>query len=114
MMNWMERMIRMRKETAEVGWGDFQILPSRRNDVLILRFESGGRSVVTIHNFSADPVDLHFRLDRADQQQQVLINQISDDHSRPEPDGRHCVLLEPYGYRWFRVSPHDPDPRPSA
>src|ERR1700753_697696 len=26
LMNWMERMIRMRKEVPEVGWGDFKFL----------------------------------------------------------------------------------------
>lgn len=113
MMNWMERMIRMRKETPEVGWGDFHILPSRRNDVLILRFESAGRSVLTIHNFSGAPIELRFRMDLEEQQHQLLINLISDDHSYPEDDGRHQVLLEPYGYRWFRVSTHDPAPHPS-
>ena len=32
-----------------------------------------------------------------------LINLLSDDHSNAEEGGRHCIVLEPYGYRWFRV-----------
>jgi maltose alpha-D-glucosyltransferase/alpha-amylase len=33
----------------------------------------------------------------------VLVNLLTEDHSHPETDSRHCILLEPYGYRWFRV-----------
>jgi maltose alpha-D-glucosyltransferase/alpha-amylase len=33
----------------------------------------------------------------------LLVNLLSEDHSRPDDTNQHCVLLEPYGYRWFRV-----------
>ena len=33
----------------------------------------------------------------------LLINLLAEDHSRADADGRHHVLLEPYGYRWYRV-----------
>ncbi len=103
LMNWMERMIRMRKETPEVGWGDFDILPSGRKDVLILRYHWRNGVVITIHNLAGDPIEVHFRpsLDPAAPPQR-LINLISDDHSDAGPEGNHQVLLEPYGYRWFR------------
>ena len=29
LLNWMERIIRMRKEVPEIGWGDFEILHCR-------------------------------------------------------------------------------------
>jgi maltose alpha-D-glucosyltransferase / alpha-amylase len=32
-----------------------------------------------------------------------LINLLSDDHSHADKNGRHSIVLEPYGYRWFRV-----------
>ena len=28
---------------------------------------------------------------------------LSDDHSDPDENGQHRVLLEPYGYRWYRM-----------
>jgi len=33
----------------------------------------------------------------------VLVNLLGDDHSRAADDGRHHLLLEAYGYRWYRV-----------
>lgn len=103
LMNWMERMIRMRKETPEVGWGDFDILPAGRNDVLILRFHWRNSVVLTIHSLGPDPIEIRFHpsQDPAASPER-LINLISADHSHPEPDGTHRILLEPYGYRWFR------------
>jgi maltose alpha-D-glucosyltransferase/alpha-amylase len=32
-----------------------------------------------------------------------LVNLLSNDHSYPDAQGRHALLLEPYGYRWYRV-----------
>jgi maltose alpha-D-glucosyltransferase/alpha-amylase len=102
-MNWMERMIRVRKETPEIGWGDYRIVESKRDDVLIVRYEWQGKSVVVVHSFTADPIELRFRAAKGGEVDGALLNVISSDHSYPESDGQHCVLLEPYGYRWFRV-----------
>jgi maltose alpha-D-glucosyltransferase/alpha-amylase len=33
----------------------------------------------------------------------LLVNLLTDDHSRARDDGRHHLLLEAYGYRWYRV-----------
>jgi hypothetical protein len=34
---------------------------------------------------------------------QLLVNLLSDAHSRAGEDGKHHLLIEAYGYRWFRV-----------
>jgi maltose alpha-D-glucosyltransferase/alpha-amylase len=31
------------------------------------------------------------------------VNLLSEDHSYPEKNDVHHILLEPYGYRWFRI-----------
>jgi maltose alpha-D-glucosyltransferase/alpha-amylase len=33
----------------------------------------------------------------------LLVNVLSDDSSRSDASRRHTVLLEAYGYRWYRV-----------
>jgi hypothetical protein len=33
-----------------------------------------------------------------------LVNLLSGENSSADASGKHCLLLEPYGYRWFRVS----------
>ena len=34
---------------------------------------------------------------------QVLVNLLSEEHSQADATGRHRLMLEAYGYRWFRV-----------
>jgi maltose alpha-D-glucosyltransferase/alpha-amylase len=33
----------------------------------------------------------------------LLVNLLSEAHSRAGEDGKHHLLLEAFGYRWFRV-----------
>jgi maltose alpha-D-glucosyltransferase/alpha-amylase len=96
LLNWMERIIRMRKEIPEVSWGDFDVLPLDDNAVLMLRYTWRGNAVLFLHNLADAPVEADF--EGPDQ----LTNLLSDDHSRPDDRGRHHIMLEPYGYRWFR------------
>jgi maltose alpha-D-glucosyltransferase / alpha-amylase len=101
LMDWTERMIRMRKEVPEIGWGDFSILPSGKPEVLALRYDWRNNSVLFVHNLSPIPTEVKFGASaKVDGQ---LVNLLSDDHSTPDASGKHSVLLEPYGYRWFRI-----------
>jgi len=96
LLNWMERVIRMRKEIPEVSWGDFEVLPLDDNAVLMLRYTWRGNAVLFLHNLSDAPVEVDFTGPAQ------LTNVLSEDHSQPDERGRHQVMLEPYGYRWFR------------
>jgi maltose alpha-D-glucosyltransferase / alpha-amylase len=102
LLNWMERMIRMRKEVSEIGWGDFSFVPVGTHEVLAMRYTWQNNAVLCIHNLNAEPREIRLTLP-AEEKQCVLANLLSSDHSQPDPEGRHSILLEPYGYRWFRV-----------
>ena len=103
LLNWMERMIRMRREVPEISWGDFHVLRASRDDVLALRYDWRNNSVLCLHNFGAEACTVKFRSGCTEPGQNRLINLLSDDHSEESDDGRHAVVLEPYGYRWYRV-----------
>ena len=102
MLNWMERIIRMRKEMPEVGWGDFAILPTRNRAVLAMRYDWQNNSVLFLHNFNAEPCEVTFDVGLRDGSGELLVNVLDEDHSTAQ-NGKHCVFLEGYGYRWFRV-----------
>src|ERR1700729_2260656 len=53
MLNWMERIIRMRKEVPEIGWGTFAILRVDTDEVLAMRYDWRGNAVLFLHNFGA-------------------------------------------------------------
>ena len=103
MLNWTERIIRMRKEVPEVGWGDFELIPTRQASVLAMRYDWRNNSVLFVHNFASTPQEVAFSSGIAGESGRVLINLLSEDHSRASADGKHRILLEAYGYRWYRV-----------
>ena len=90
MFNWTERIIRMRKEVPEIGWGDFAVLDTGNPAVLAMRYDWRNNSVLTLHNFNAQPLEVQFKPgvgDRGD----LLVNLLTDDHSRADARSRHCV-----------------------
>jgi maltose alpha-D-glucosyltransferase/alpha-amylase len=103
MLNWTERIIRMRKEVPEIGWGSFTVVESGAAEVLTLRFDWRNNAVLVVHNLGQAPREISFRLKSGDTPEGDLINLLSENHSRADHAGFHRILLEPYGYRWYRV-----------
>jgi maltose alpha-D-glucosyltransferase/alpha-amylase len=101
LLNWTERIIRTRKECAEIGWGAWTIVPRLPGNVLGMRYDWNGRSTITLHNFVDRPCTVQLRVTGSDGRS--LTNLLSQDVSEADENGRHRVELEPYGYRWFRV-----------
>jgi maltose alpha-D-glucosyltransferase/alpha-amylase len=102
MLNWTERIIRMRKEVPEIGWGDFAVLRTHPA-VLAIRYDWRGNSVLFVHNLASTPRELDLSVGVAGESGRLLVNLLSEDHSKAGRDGKHRLLLEAYGYRWYRV-----------
>lgn len=102
-LNWTERIIRMRKEVPEIGWGDFEVLRTGLAEVLALRYDWRDNSVVLVHNLSGIPHEIWLETGVPGETGRWLVNLLSEDHSSADDSGRHCILLEAYGYRWYRV-----------
>jgi len=71
--------------------------------VLGMRYDWRNNSVLFLHNLDARPREISFSAGLPQDQGKLLVNLLTDDHSRADERGRHDVLLEPYGYRWYRV-----------
>jgi maltose alpha-D-glucosyltransferase/alpha-amylase len=103
LLNWTERIIRMRKEVPEIGWGDFQVIALRDPSILVMRYDWRNNSVLIVHNLASVPKEIRFSAGMPDDAGDRLINLLSEDHSRADEDGKHRLLLEGYAYRWYRV-----------
>ena len=103
LLNWMERIIRMRKEVPEIGWGDFAILATGHPGVLAIRYDWRNNAVLFVHNFTEMPCETRFAVGLSDGSEKLLVNLLTEEHSRAGKDGKHHLVLEPYGYRWYRV-----------
>jgi maltose alpha-D-glucosyltransferase/alpha-amylase len=104
LLNWTERRIRMRKECPELGWGDFTVLRVDADDVLAIRYDFRGVSMVTVHNFGArrHTIGLEPKCQGGD----ALFDVFDDNHSRSD-NGTHQLTLGPYAHRWYRVGAPD-------
>jgi maltose alpha-D-glucosyltransferase/alpha-amylase len=102
-LNWTERLLRMRKEVPEIGWGEFTLLPTGTPAVLAMRYDWSNNAVLCVHNLSGLPRGVRVAPGAEGLHGGTLVNLLSEDHSSPDADGLHCVMLEPYGYRWYRV-----------
>jgi maltose alpha-D-glucosyltransferase/alpha-amylase len=103
LLNWTERIIRMRKEVPEVGRGDFEIIRLRDPAVLAIRYDWRNNSVLFVHNLASTPREVAFDVGIEGDSGRLLVNLLTEDHSHAGDDGKHCLLLEAYAYRWYRV-----------
>lgn len=103
MLNWTERMIRMRKEVPEIGWGNFSIVSTRNAAVLVMRYDWRNNSVLFVHNLDEKPCEVSFAVGLKTEQDKHLINLLTEDHSHADDKGKHHLMLEAYAHRWYRV-----------
>jgi maltose alpha-D-glucosyltransferase / alpha-amylase len=101
LLNWMIRLIRLRKECPEIGWGDWTILNTGCSAVLAMRYDWRGNSLVVVHNFDEKPHEI--RIKPGVQGGHKLVNLWADEESQSDDAGVHRISLETHGYRWYRV-----------
>lgn len=101
LLSWMEKLIRVRKECPEIGYGDWQIIDTDYACVLAHRCTWEGASVIALHNFSSDTVNVTLNFSEAgeDRLHDLLSDQLYDITADKSP----TFELGPYGYRWLRV-----------
>ena len=101
LLRWVARLIRARKECPEIGWGTWQILPTRPASVLAMQYDWRGTSLVCLHNLAARPVEV--ALEPQGEGRRILANVMTDEVSEAGRDGVHSIDLEAFDHRWYRV-----------
>jgi maltose alpha-D-glucosyltransferase/alpha-amylase len=68
-----------------------------------MRYDWRNNSVLFVHNFDAEPHEMAFDAGQEDAPGNLLVNLLGPEHSRAGDDGKHRLVIEGYGYRWYRV-----------
>jgi glycosidase len=108
LLNWFERLIRRRKELAEIGWGTCTVLDADAPSVLVLNHSWRGSSIVTVHNVAGRRATARIAVDDVapDEERRVDLEDLFEGVAPITPrGGRFTVPLPAYGHRWFRVCP---------
>jgi trehalose synthase len=101
LLNWFERLIRRRRETPELGLGQWRVVENDAPSVLAHLCDWEGAIVVAAHNFSPAPCRVHLDLGGIDDAVAVhdLLGGDRTSLSEPALD----LELRGYDYRWLRV-----------
>ncbi len=57
--------------------------------------------MLTLHNLTGDAVEIELRL--GDEPGRKLINLLHEAHSEADGRGVHRIVMDPYGFNWYRV-----------
>ena len=104
MLNWMERVIRRRRETPEIGWGECTLLDTGDKAVLAHRCDWDGSIVIAVHNFDVAPRQVRIRIGKTEGADEAIdLLDATAGRQGVTKGGLLDVELEGYGHRWFRL-----------
>ena len=98
LLNWMERLIRRRRECPELGWGTWALLDTGDDAVFAHRCDWEDSTVVAVHNLAGREASAHLVLGGEGE----LVD-LFEDEDHDLDAGEITLELDPYGYRWFRL-----------
>ena len=99
LLTWFERLIRLRKETPEIGWGDHRVVDVGDDAVLVIRYDWGDRTMYTIHHLDEHDVTVSLPVeDGCD-----LHDLLGDHTSIAVSDGRVELDIGGWSHRWLRL-----------
>jgi maltose alpha-D-glucosyltransferase/alpha-amylase len=75
----------------------------RNSAILVMRYDWRNNSVLFVHNLDAEPHEISFAARTGGEEGDVLVNLLGTEHSRASDDGKHHLVIEGYGYRWYRM-----------
>lgn len=101
LLNQIERMIRLRKEHPEFGFGSCAVVDTAEPAVFGIRAEWQHSTTIAVHNLAERSTKV--RLTLSGDTSSHLIDALGGDRFDPKRDGSVEVSLEPYGFRWLRV-----------
>jgi glycosidase len=100
LLNWFERLMRRRKETPELGFGEWEVLKHDVASVLAHACRWEDSTVVALHNLSPEPCRLAIPLDVEDAAAyEDLLGGAGDEMA----DACLRLTLDGYGCRWLRI-----------
>jgi len=102
-LNWMERLIRTRREWPEIGWGTWRILPAEDDAVLALAMDRQGGNVVSVHNLTSRQANVQLKMPGAsyDRPWHYILGPRRRGRGPQVDEGTLDIALGPYEYHWF-------------
>lgn len=101
LLNYVTRLARLRKQCPEIGWGQWEVVDSKSDHVLALRYVWKGRSLLMIHNFSPNPETCQINTDP--KLGRKLVSLTDKTVGELSEAGSYSAQLPAYGSTWFSI-----------
>jgi trehalose synthase len=102
LLNWFERLIRLRKSAPEVGWGEWKVVDVGDDSVLVLRYRWDDRTTMTVHNLAAKKARISIPLEL---ETATLRDRLGSSSPIEAEHGRASLEIGAHGYLWLGVEP---------
>lgn len=101
LLSFFEHLIRQRKETPEIGFGEWEVVEVEHDAVLVLRYRWADRTVLVAANLAEAPVSVDVNVADADADEAL---RLLTNGSSPIEDGTLTLDLGRYGFSWVRLA----------
>jgi len=99
--SWVAQAILVRRESPELGWGEWRTLNVDDPHVLAIETRWRDHRTVTLHNLSAEPAKVRLPDDAEEPGHGQRMRQVLGDTDAPYSAGQE-ITLGRYGFRWLR------------
>ncbi|MDP9022262.1 MAG: alpha-amylase family protein [Actinomycetota bacterium] len=96
-LNWMQRLIRVRRQQSEIGSGTWEVLDTGVDGVLAIGYRLFDQVVIVATNFSPQACQVKLGIIT----ELAFVSDVFADSDYPAPEGQ-VLAIEGYGYRWLR------------
>ncbi len=103
LLNWMQRLIRRRRETPEIAFGQSSFVPVPKAQIFGLRYDWGGRTVLLLHNLGETRCKTSCQIDGTEGWDGLSCFSGSGKFDLSD-DGTLTVDLPAFGTLWLRAA----------
>lgn len=95
LLNWLEQLIRTRRQCPEIGAGKLTLIPFSKDNLLVHSYEWQGKKLFLIHNLSNGTTQVPKR--------NLTEETVSCVFGEQDADNNEVLHVAAYGYRWLRT-----------
>jgi glycosidase len=103
LLTFIQRLTRCYRSCPELGWGDMTIIEQPHSAVIAQQICWDDGQLITVHNLGSDALVVPLQLGTLTPDT-TLVDLLHDGTVDLDAQSRCVINLDPYGFRWLRVS----------